>query len=391
MFFLNFFYTMKNSNNNDWSCDHGNNCQPGNLLEMISKQEQPSYDERPSYNKLPNYDELLENEYQERVGKFFINRNGNYPDPEYLIEIGGVPTMPKSNLVAISAKWKSGKTFFCDILAAVFLGSDHFASCRSLQDSGKVLFFDTEQAESDTFRLQKIIDSMTPEERHNDLGVACLQGAVIAADENRSDEVSRYELITSAIAHEHPDLVIIDGIADLIYNYNDVFESTNMVNKLSALANKHNCCIVVVMHQNKGMKDKNMKGHIGTMLCQKCSDVFNVEKHGTIFEVTHAYTRHRQSAGLCFKLDANAVPMDAIADRQLQVEIERQQEKSKLRDQLALCVEDADADIKKSELVKLIKEKLGHSQAQAYRLLEKAERLNVLATNDKKHYHLQQE
>ncbi len=88
-------------------------------------------------------EESAAQEFSNIKEKFVIDRNVDYPDPEYLIRIGDVPTLPKGNLVAISAKWKSGKTFFCDILAAIFLGSDHFASCRSLQDSGKVLFFDT--------------------------------------------------------------------------------------------------------------------------------------------------------------------------------------------------------------------------------------------------------
>ena len=366
---------MNYTNENALSGDSENKSQASLILEEISRYDKLSPEER---------NEMF---FQDRVGRFFIDRNIKYPDPEYLIEIGGVPTMPKSNLVAVSAKWKNGKTFFCDILAAIFLGSNHFASCRSLQETGKVLFFDTEQAQTDTSRLQRIIDEMTPEERHNDIKVACLQGAVIDAGVDSSEEVTRYEIITRSISHYHPDLVIIDGIADLIYNYNEVIESTDMVNRLAALANKNNCCIVVVMHQNKASHDKNMKGHIGTMLYQKCSDVFNVEKHGTIFEVTHAYTRHRQCQGLCFKLDANAVPMDGIADRQLQVELERQQKKAKLRDQLAVCIGDA-VEVKKSELVKLIMEKWGTSQAQAYRLFEKAERLHVLISNDKRLFSL---
>lgn len=373
---------MKTTNKDDWSYDHGNNCQPGDLLDEIFKQDQSSHEKQLK--------DQLEEDYQQSVGKFFLDRNVEYPDPEYLIEIGGVPTLPKGNLAAVSAKWKSGKTFFCDILTAIFLGSNHFASCRGLQQTGKVLFFDTEQAVSDTARIHRIIDAMTPEERHNDLGVACLRDAPIDTDEDNSSEVSRYDAIVSAISHEHPDLVIIDGIADLIYNYNDVIESQRMVNNLATVASKHNCCIVVVMHQNKGANDKNMKGHIGTMLNQKGSDVFNVEKHGTLFEVTHSFSRHRQCQGLCFKLDANAVPMDAIADRQQQIEFERQQAVAKMRDQLVLCMENTTDEIKKSELAKLIIEKLGYSQAQAYRLLEKAERLNVLTSNDKKHYHLQQ-
>ena len=79
--------------------------------------------------------------------------------------------------------------------------------------------------------------------------------------------------------------------------------------------------------------------------------------------------------------------MDGIADRQLQVEVERQQKKAKLRDQLAVCIGDA-VEVKKSELVKLIMEKWGTSQAQAYRLFEKAERLHVLVSNDKRLFSL---
>lgn len=204
-------------------------------------------------------DELLSNEYNELIKDLVIDPNVDYPDPEYLIEIGGVPTIPKGNLVALSAKWKNGKTFFCSILTAVFLGSDRFASCRSLRETGRVLFFDTEQAESDTARIYKTINAMTPESRHDDHMVFCLREAPIDKDMNESADASRFEVICRAIEQEHPDLVIIDGIADLIYNYNDVIESQNMVNKLAAVANKHNCCIIVVMHQNKGRMDKNMK------------------------------------------------------------------------------------------------------------------------------------
>ena len=238
-------------------------------------------------------EELLSNEYKELIKDFVIDRNTEYPDPEYLIEIGGVPTIPKGNLVALSAKWKNGKTFFCDILSAIFLGCDQFANCRSLQAEGRVLFFDTEQAESDTARIHKTIDAMTPESRHDDFKVFCLREAVIDTDTDESTAISRYDLICRAIEQERPDLVIIDGIADLIYNYNDVIESQDMVNKLAAVANKRNCCIVVVMHQNKGQKDRNMKGHLGTMLFQKCSDVFNVEKCGSVFVASHAVSRHR--------------------------------------------------------------------------------------------------
>ena len=307
-------------------------------------------------------EELIPVEFNDLKKKFIIDRNVEYPDPEYLIEIGGVPTMPKGNLVALSAKWKNGKTFFCDILAAIFLGSDQFANCRSLIETRRVLFFDTEQARSDTARIRKTIDAMIPENRQDDYEVSCLRDMAIDKDIEEKGTMSRFDFIKCCIEHDHPDLVVIDGIADLIYNYNDVVESQSIVNQLAAIANEHNCCIVVVMHQNKGQNDKNMKGHLGTMLFQKCSDVFNVEKCGSVFVASHAVSRHRNCEDIAFKLDANAVPMDAAADRQLQVE-------SKLREMLASAVPEDGTPVKRSEATKRLVENYPFKRAKAYHLL----------------------
>ena len=334
-------------------------------------------------------EELASQDFNEIVKDFVIDRNVEYPDPEYLIEIGGVPTMPKGNIVALSAKWKNGKTFFCDILSAIFLGSDQFANCHNLMETGKVHFFDTEQAKSDTARIQKTIEAMTLQERHSDLKVFCLREAVIDTDMDQNATISRFDIIQRDIEHEHPDLVIIDGIADLIYNYNDVIESQDVVNKLASIANKHNCCIVVVMHQNKGQNDKNMKGHLGTMLFQKCSDVFNVEKCGSVFVASHAVSRHRNCEDIAFKLDANAVPMDAVADRQLQVELERQQDKAKFLEQISLCFKDVTAGLKRSVIVKMIQEKLGYANRKSYEMFNQAVKLGILKTEDNRHYILQ--
>ena len=333
-------------------------------------------------------EDLFKDEYNELKKNFVIDRNVDYPDPEYLIEIGGVPTMPKGNLVALSAKWKNGKTFFCDILTAIFLGCDQFAACRSRQATGRVQFFDTEQAKADTSRIDKTIGAMTPQERHNDYEVFFLREAVIDRDMDQTAPISRFDFINRAIEHDHPDLVIIDGIADLIYNYNDVIESQDVVNKLASLASQHNCCIVVVMHQNKGQKDKNMKGHLGTMLFQKCSDVFNVEKCGSVFVASHAVSRHRNCEDICFKLDANAVPMDAVADRQLQVEMKRQANKATLFNQISLCMHDDTAALKRSEIVKSIKEELGYGNKKSYDLFNEAVKVGILKTNDNRHYTL---
>ncbi len=81
---------------------------------------------------------------------------------------------------------------------------------------------------SDTARIRKTIKAMTPQERHGDLDVYCLRNAEIDTDEDDNKRISRFDFIKHSIEHDHPDLVIIDGIADLIYNYNDVIESQDV-------------------------------------------------------------------------------------------------------------------------------------------------------------------
>ena len=317
-------------------------------------------------------EERAKKEFTSIKEKYVIDGNVDYPEPEYLIRIGDVPTLPKGNLVAVSAKWKNGKTFFCDILSAIFLGSSTFINCENLIKQGKVRFIDTEQSRNDTARILKTIQAIIPEDRHDDIEVSCLRDADIDSYDEGNGDVSRYEFVRQSIEIERPDLVIVDGIADLIYNYNDVTESQDMVNKLAALANKHNCCIVVVMHQNKGSHDKMMKGHIGTMLYQKCSDVFQVEKHGEIFLVTHPVSRHRQSNGLVFKLDENAIPKDGAADRQRQMQREKQQSEQQSREILATVIPDDGTPIKRSDIVEQLTEKHPFQRTRCYELIKQA-------------------
>ena len=325
-------------------------------------------EEAQQYLAEPAQETFIERKKKE----FVIDASIEYPDPEYLIEIGGVPTLPRGNLVALSAKWKNGKTFLCDVLSAIFLGSDRFAGCRPKCPGGKVQFFDTEQAMSDTARILKTIHAMTGEQRHGDIHVYCLRNADIDSDDDNADAISRFDFISQTIALDHPDLVFIDGIADLIYNYNDVIESQEVVNKLAAIANENNCCIVVVMHQNKGNHDRMMKGHIGTMLYQKCSDVFQVEKHGEIFIVSHPVSRHRQSSGLVFKLDENAIPKDGSADRQRQMQIEKQQSEQQMRVILADVIPQDGTPIRRSDIVEQLTEKHPFQRTRCYELIKQA-------------------
>jgi hypothetical protein len=71
-------------------------------------------------------------------------------------------------------------------------------------------------------------------------------------------------------------LVVIDGIADLIKGANDEGESIAVVEELYRLAGIYNTCIVTVLHFiPNGLK---LRGHLGSELQRKAAAILSVEK-----------------------------------------------------------------------------------------------------------------
>ena len=78
-----------------------------------------------------------------------------------------------------------------------------------------------------------------------------------------------------------------------------------------ALAQRYNCCIVNVLHQNKSEADRNMRGSIGTELTNKAFEVYEceyLERH-KVFRVTQTLSRRqRMNRRLCYALSKEGLP-----------------------------------------------------------------------------------
>ena len=84
----------------------------------------------------------------------------------------------------------------------------------------------------------------------------------------------RRDLLREAVTRCKPDLVIVDGIRDLVNDINDGVLAQEVMEELMHLATQHNCCIVCVLHQNKSGEDHNLRGWIGTELMNKAFEVY---------------------------------------------------------------------------------------------------------------------
>ena len=121
----------------------------------------------------------------------------------------------------------------------------------------------------------------------------------------------RRAVVEAAVRTVQPDIVIIDGIKDLITDINDAVQATHIMEHLMALAQRYNCCIVNVLHQNKSEADRNMRGSIGTELTNKAFEVYEceyLERH-KVFRVTQTLSRRqRMNRRLCYALSKEGLP-----------------------------------------------------------------------------------
>jgi hypothetical protein len=103
----------------------------------------------------------------------------------------------------------------------------------------------------------------------------------------------RRALLLEAIKRCKPDLVIVDGIRDLVNDINDGVLAQEVMEELLHLATQHDCCIVCVLHQNKSGEDHNLRGWIGTELMNKAFEVYSCEKllPQRIFSLEQTLTR----------------------------------------------------------------------------------------------------
>lgn len=238
-----------------------------------------------------------------KYDKFEVRLGDEEPVPQFSFKSDGIGSSPIGDIVAIKAKSKNGKTFLAAILASVILGGK-FGNIRpTFGDKSKILFFDTEQNRPNVQALlQRILILRGWAEEHNDrLKIYSLREMHV---------LERLRYITRKIDKLRPTTVFIDGLADLAFDFNDIEQSQDVIIKISQIASSKGCTIFFVLHTNKN--DMNMKGHLGTLAVQKCSDVFYIEKDDdAFFNVTETDCRNIPIKDFSFKIDENGIPYPA--------------------------------------------------------------------------------
>ena len=243
----------------------------------------------------------------ERLKKDRITIDKELPPMEFLLKLFDVPCCPRGELVAFTGKAKSGKTFVMSMMMAAAAASEVLAFRRTTFEPLQVLWIDTEQSDQST---QDIL-------RNRLVPMVCGEGegfpeSMYDIFNVRTESwTERLPLLMAAIDLCHPDLVILDGVRDLVDDINNGQLAHEVTERLMKVAQQPRCCIVCVIHQNKAAEDRTLRGSIGTELTNKAFEVYECEKlmPSRTFVMTQKLTRKYDIVdSLYFTVDDRGLP-----------------------------------------------------------------------------------
>lgn len=271
--------------------------------------------------------------YHDLLQKYWLNYAIDYPEPQYMLQYNGVEFSPRGGLQAITGHQKNGKTFVMSMFMSVILNpqSERVKSylfgltrvestIEKLGHEPKVLYIDTEMEDLNTVKVARRVQWLCgwPMNELNDrFRVLWLR----AVDDDEDQKTERWKLTQQAIMEFAPDFVVLDGIVDIVHDFNSNEESGRIIGEIMSIATKRDICIWTALHQNPGQDALGkMRGHLGTELANKSSDTFvsikKKEGRNVTFTVKQINARNKDVEDFMYKVtdDAGKLGVPRIMD-----------------------------------------------------------------------------
>ena len=228
-----------------------------------------------------------------------INHNGDVV--EYHIPIGTY-----GNFSFIQAPPKSMKSFFSSLLVSAYQSDTNKYSglIKGHRKGRKIIHFDTEQGK---FHCQKVfsrpilMNDMPDDDNYYTYALRTM------SYKDRVDFIDY--ILNDKLGGKDIGLVIIDGIADLVADVNNLEQCNEAIQKLMSWTDELQCHIVTIIHSNYG-SDKPT-GHLGSFLEKKAETQIKLEKNGVNkgwISVECKRSRNRGFETFSFTINENGLP-----------------------------------------------------------------------------------
>jgi hypothetical protein len=250
-----------------------------------TKQEKDISDYFKLGNTRENFTQLfidfLDNLYSETMAILKpceIDFNNPPVKSEMLISINGVPLGTQGNLLGVTGGEGTGKSNYVGSLIAgtlrdVSFSIDTLGATILPNTVGKaVLLYDTEQSEVQLYKnISGVLRRAKSEKMPEYFKAYCLTSM------SRKERMQAIVQSMDKFYYQFNgiQMVVIDGIADLVRCANDEAESVSVIDELYRLAGIYKTCIVCVLHFiPNGLK---LRGHLGSELQRKAAAILAIE------------------------------------------------------------------------------------------------------------------
>lgn len=203
----------------------------------------------------------------------FLDFEEPYRPPRYTLSRLGVPFANVGELHIITGKPGNGKTgLMSQLMAAILCGK--FGNTEYVLEERpkpKVLYIDTEQGKDDTIAVKNRVCSLAgldytkPQEQF-----------IILRLRDTEDAKDRWRKILKAIYIVQPTDIFLDGLLDIVKDYNDQVECQPIVRECMMAATHYDASLWSVLHENP-LVDK-LVGTLGSIAQRKVAEIFTVKK-----------------------------------------------------------------------------------------------------------------
>lgn len=218
-----------------------------------------------------------------------------------------IPIGTMGNFSFIQAPPKSFKTYFISLLASAYASNDcaYRGNITSHRTDEQMLWFDTEQSKFHAKLVTERVQRMNPTLNLDFYHPFALREMNYS---NRIDFIE-FELDNWSKNNKKIGLVVIDGVADLCMDVNNLSDCNELVQKLMTWTTRYNCHIVSVIHSNFGT-DKPT-GHLGSALEKKAETQIELKFDTTAGKIQVSCKRSRNTPfeDFYFFLDENKLPV----------------------------------------------------------------------------------
>lgn len=310
--------------------------------------------------------ELLENERE-----ILEKSCGKIEFSQPILTINGAGVIYPNTITTIQGQKGVHKSRLTEVIAAAFLkrnqSNDFLGFKTAPLKQFQIVYVDTERNVKDQFpyALQKIKVAADHDRTHQVPNLRAVSLIPISRLQRFNALDVYLDFVTSETVDGVQSVIILDVITDCVSSFNNAEESMKLLDKINHMINEFEISFINVIHENpSGSGESKARGHLGTELINKSSQVirigFDKRKDGSrtdLIVINFLHSRNTARLDPIFVLYCDKEKTLVLADEDfIQTQQNLKVEKASIEELKIWLTDNLSTDISKAELLEDLKD-----------------------------------